>query len=189
LLLWLGMDKKDVRVTSPCTLDWRKMTPRDGGRFCGDCKKVVKDLSAMSEREARAVLQSACGGELCVRFIYDQNGRIFFQGDAGALLPAGLLHRARRAAAVAATAVAIPLATQGCEAVTASLDPMAHDQSQALNPQPPGHQDRDPNTTNTTYSELMGGVTADEVNRRMQPDSDAGPDAATGDADAGANDQ
>ncbi|MDF2694517.1 MAG: hypothetical protein K0S65_2900, partial [Labilithrix sp.] len=33
------MDRNEVKVASPCTLDWKKMTPAEGGRFCGDCKK------------------------------------------------------------------------------------------------------------------------------------------------------
>src|SRR5438067_2349693 len=107
------MNKKDVRITSPCTLDWRTMAPAEKGRFCGDCKKVVRNLSSMTEREARAVLKNEGGGELCVRFVYDAHGRVFFGGDAAknGLLPPSFLHRARRIAAAAAVA-AVPFATE-----------------------------------------------------------------------------
>jgi hypothetical protein len=108
------MEKSEIRIATPCTLDWSKMTPRDGGRFCGDCKKVVRDLSSMTEREARELVRAAGDGQLCVRFVYDKHGRIFFAGDrARDLVPASLLSRAKRAA-VAAAAVAVPLALQGC---------------------------------------------------------------------------
>ena len=46
------MRKSDIAIPVPCTVDWQKMTPADKGRFCGDCKKVVRDLSKMSEAEA-----------------------------------------------------------------------------------------------------------------------------------------
>jgi hypothetical protein len=88
------------------------MTRADGGRFCGDCKKVVRDLSSMSEPEARALLGSAPPGELCVRFLYGAHGRVLF-ADRPAderLIPAALLSRTRRLVAVAA----MPFAVQAC---------------------------------------------------------------------------
>src|SRR4051812_4609583 len=108
------MDHKEIRIAAPCTLDWGNMSPADGGRFCGDCKKVVRNLSAMNEREARALMKTA-GPDLCVRYVYDQQGRIFFGGEPPKpFLSPSFLVRARRAAAV----VALPLATASCEAVT-----------------------------------------------------------------------
>jgi hypothetical protein len=165
------MDRKEVRITSPCTLDWQKMTPAEGGRFCGDCKKVVRNLSSMTEREARALLKNAGNGELCVRFVYDEHGRVFFGKDApkkDALLPASFLHRAKRAAAAAAVA-ALPFATQACELVAEPLGIT----SQERENQPP------------EVGELMGGVALDD---RPQPpptdDGDAGTNADASSADA-----
>ena len=107
------MDKRELPVAAPCTVDWRKMTPADGGRFCGDCKKVVRDLSTMTQQEARALLSQAGAGQLCVRFLHDRHGKVFFADQARPLLPASLLSRAKRVA-LAAAAVAVPLALQGC---------------------------------------------------------------------------
>lgn len=138
------MNRNEVNVTSPCTLDWKNMTPAEGGRFCGDCKKVVKNFSTMTEKEARALLKNAGNGELCVRFAYDEHGRIFFGKDApkkDPLVPASLLVRARRVAAAAAIG-ALPFATQACEAVTAPL----------------GITEREPNLP-PEHHELMGGAT------------------------------
>jgi hypothetical protein len=109
------MEKNDVAIAAPCTADWRKMTPADGGRFCGDCKKVVRDLSTMRERDARTLLRSAQNGELCVRYLYDKHGKIFFAGDRPdvQLVPASLLARAKRVA-LSAAAIAVPLSLAAC---------------------------------------------------------------------------
>jgi hypothetical protein len=108
------MKKNDVAIPLPCTVDWRKMSPAEGGRFCGDCKKVVRDLSTMRERDARTLLGSAGNGELCVRYVYDKHGKVFFAGDgAPALVPASFLQRAKRVA-LSAAAIAVPLSLAAC---------------------------------------------------------------------------
>jgi hypothetical protein len=112
------MDRREIRIGSPCTLDWRAMTPRDGGRFCGDCKKVVRDLSSMTEREAKALLRGPDNASLCVRYVYDAQGRILFGGGTNRsfdVVPSSLLSKARRAA-VTIAAAALPLAAQACDA-------------------------------------------------------------------------
>lgn len=165
------MNRQELKVATPCTLDWKKMTPAEGGRFCGDCKKVVRDLSSMTEREARALLKREAGGELCVRFLLDKHGRVFFGGDAPRrsptlaqqLLPAGLLSRAKRATAVAA-ALALPFATGACEAITEPLGITSQEQTA-------DHHDLEP---------TMGAIAYDP--HTDQPDADADADAS---ADAG----
>ena len=105
-------------IRNPCHLDWTKMTPADGGRFCGDCKKVVKDLSAMSEAEAHALVSKPRYEGLCIRMLVDRDGNVFFGGDK--LVSASLLSKAKRAA-VAAAALALPLASNACTAITEPL--------------------------------------------------------------------
>lgn len=105
------MKTVEVRVASPCTVDWQSMTPADRGRFCGECKKVVHDLSNLTEGEARALLREAGNGELCVRYVYDRDGRVVLAPEPGArLVPASLLHRAKR---LSLAAIA-PLALAAC---------------------------------------------------------------------------
>jgi hypothetical protein len=106
------MDKQRIPIGAPCHLDWRKMTPADGGRFCGDCKKVVRDLSAMSKAEAEALIAERKNEELCVRYVYDRFGRVVFRKDDG-LIPASLLLRGRRALLTVA-ALVTPAALQAC---------------------------------------------------------------------------
>jgi hypothetical protein len=180
------MDRNDVKIGSPCSLDWRKMTPAEGGRFCGDCKKVVRDLSTMTERQARAMLAREGGGELCVRYIYDDKGRIFFGGDAPLLAPSSLLVRARRVAAAAAV-VALPFATQACEAVTEPLGVTTSPQRQSETHVP----DRD---VPDGYNESMGGVSYDPTRDlplddpgAASPDASRADGASEPDGDAGAD--
>jgi hypothetical protein len=162
----LVMKNQDLSIPSPCTADWRKMTPADGGRFCGDCKKVVRDLSTMRERDARTLLKSADNGELCVRYLYDKHGKVFFAGDAPPLVPASFLQRAKRVA-LSAAAVAVPLSLAACS-------PSATDFGSS--------RSQDELKQQELY-ENMGGVSAPE----QPPARDAGPDAepATDGGDAG----
>lgn len=169
----MAMNARDVGVKSPCTMEWRKMTPADGGRFCGDCKKVVRDLSRMTEDEARTVLAKERHADLCVRMIVDRDGNVFF--GANVLVAPSFLSRAKRVAAAAA-AVALPLATQACTAVTQPLGITSSEQK----------ADQDPDRTNDPdHYELTGGVSADNEPR---PHADASADADAGvDEDASAD--
>ena len=81
-------------------------------RFCADCKKHVHDLSSMDEVEARALLASSETEGLCVRFLYDENGKVLFADDARLVAPRALV-RAKRLA-TAAAALALPLSLTAC---------------------------------------------------------------------------
>jgi hypothetical protein len=140
------------------------MTPTSGGRFCGDCKKVVRHLSEMTEVDAKALLRGGSGEELCVRYLYDRQGSIVFADRK--LLPASLLQRAKRAAAVAA----LPVTMAAC-----STPSFLSAGAQAL--------ERDDDTEEQLRSN-MGGVSADQVRPPPPPPADAGTDAA---ADASAD--
>lgn len=104
------MKTAEVRIATPCGESWEKMTPEGGGRLCAACDKVVHDLSSLSEARARRLMASK--GNLCVRYLYDEHGNIWFAGDEPPLA-ARLLNRAKRGAAVAA-ALAAPLTLQAC---------------------------------------------------------------------------
>ena len=140
-----------IDIQTPCHLDWTKMTPAQGGRFCGDCKKVVRDLSGMTEADARALVAKERYNGLCVRMLVDRDGNVFFGGDK--LISASLLSKAKRAA-MAAAAVALPLASNACT----SNDALGVDDD--------------------TY-ELMGGVSAPND---PWPTADASPEASKEDA-------
>jgi hypothetical protein len=105
------MNRTQLPIESPCTVDWTQMTLADRGRFCGECKKVVRELAQLTEAEARALLASPPTEGLCVRYVHDATGEILFRRD---VVPLGRLARAKRAAAVALAAASLPVAVAGC---------------------------------------------------------------------------
>jgi len=156
------MKKTQLRVGTPCTLDWQAMTPAEGGRFCGDCKKVVRNVSAMTEDEAKALFEEAKTAELCVRYVYDRDGEIRFAPEPrdANLVPASFLHRAKRTAA-AAFAAAAPLALAACSPSTIAGMPYE-----------------------TQDDELMETMGAMEMAPRPETDAGPAPDADASPPDA-----
>jgi hypothetical protein len=105
------MNRTDLPIASPCTADWTTMTLADRGRFCGQCRKVVRELAQMTEAEARAMLASPPTEGLCVRYVHDATGEIVFRPD---VVPLARLVRVKRAAVAALAAASLPLAVAGC---------------------------------------------------------------------------
>jgi hypothetical protein len=104
--------QEEVRLTFPCGRDFASMSPAAGGRLCAECHTVVRDLSSMSERDARALLESAGPSRLCVRYLYDGAGHVRFAGDPDVaearIVPAFRLSARRRAQAARLALVAAP---------------------------------------------------------------------------------
>lgn len=40
-----------IQIDEPCHENWDKMTPKEKGRFCGACQKLVIDLTSYSDQE------------------------------------------------------------------------------------------------------------------------------------------
>lgn len=57
-----------VEVKSPCSEEWERMKGNDRVRFCDHCSKDVKNLSAITRKEAMRLVR-ASGGDLCIRYI------------------------------------------------------------------------------------------------------------------------
>lgn len=171
LRIWLGMKQDDIRIAEPCKVDWKTMTPAEGGRFCGDCKKVVRNLSAMTEREAKKLLRKTNDGSLCVRYVYDAQGKIFFGADAPRpdVPVSSLLKRV-------AVAASLAVAACGGETELQPAPPENTKQEQSVDHQKQGDDDDVP----PGYNEMMGGAPA--MDPMPLPDSDAGS------ADGGAAD-
>ena len=164
---------KALNIAEPCKVDWTKMTPAEGGRFCGDCKKVVKNLSSMTEREARKLLRTQNDGQLCVRYLYDKHGNMFFGADAPKPdVPVSMLSRAKRVAAVAG----LTIASAACSAVTDASDSLTSS-TQAQHKDDPN----DPEDHPELYQNMGGAPAYDDP----EIEADAGADAA----DAGPSDQ
>jgi hypothetical protein len=149
------------------------MKPSEKGRFCGDCKKVVHDLSRMRERDARELLSTPANEGLCVRFLYDKHGKVFFGGD---LVPASFLQRAKRVA-LAAAAVAVPLSLQACSPSLNADD----DHYEMMGGMPASN---DPPVTPQDRGDAEADADSATPDATAKPDAaDAGPDAPMGDAE------
>lgn len=95
------MHRTDAPIRTPCSADWESMEGDTERRFCTSCNKLVHDLSAMTEVQARSIVAE---GGVCVRYRSDPG-----TGD--------LQHRRPRAfavrlatAAVLTAGVALPAA-------------------------------------------------------------------------------
>ena len=59
-------------IPQPCHEDWDKMSPREKGRFCGNCSKTVIDFSSKTPFEIRDYFLEHQDEKLCGRFRNDQ---------------------------------------------------------------------------------------------------------------------
>ena len=64
-----------IKIASPCSADWERMEGNDRVRFCAECKKNVFNLSAMTRRDAEALLNKT-NGNLCARLYRRADGTI-----------------------------------------------------------------------------------------------------------------
>jgi len=65
----------NIRVATPCHVEWDSMTGDDRVRNCDSCKKDVFNLSLMSRDEAQTLLSEKTGG-MCVRYFQRHDGTI-----------------------------------------------------------------------------------------------------------------
>lgn len=63
-----------LQIPEPCHENWQTMSPKEQGRFCGSCQKMVVDFSIMSDKEILNYISSA-NTHLCGRFSNDQLNR------------------------------------------------------------------------------------------------------------------
>ena len=68
----------NIRVASPCSADWSKMTGDERTRHCGDCRKNVYNISELTRDEAEALIV-AMEGRLCVRYFQRHDGTILLK--------------------------------------------------------------------------------------------------------------
>lgn len=65
----------NIGVAAPCEADWSRMKGDDRVRHCLECRQNVYNLSAMSRREA-AALVARCEGRICVRLLQRPDGTL-----------------------------------------------------------------------------------------------------------------
>jgi carboxypeptidase family protein len=69
----------NIRIASPCPADWNKMVGDERVRHCAECNLNVYNLSAMTEREARKLLEGNRGKRVCLRLYRRGDGTIITQ--------------------------------------------------------------------------------------------------------------
>lgn len=60
------MAKYQIKINEPCNENWDKMSPREKGRFCNNCKKTVVDYTNTSDLELARLIHK--GENICGRF-------------------------------------------------------------------------------------------------------------------------
>lgn len=63
-----------LSIPEPCHEKWSEMTPKEQGRFCKSCEKILVDFTAMSDQQLINYFQNY-NGKLCGRFRKDQMNR------------------------------------------------------------------------------------------------------------------
>jgi hypothetical protein len=113
-----------IKIAAPCTADWEQMQGTDRVRFCAECKKNVYNLSALSRRDAEALLKEK-NGDMCARIYRRSDGTVLTED-----CPVGFsmkIARARRRVGWA-IAGAMGFGTAGCttHSLQGALVPSAH---------------------------------------------------------------
>ncbi|WP_394821425.1 hypothetical protein [Pendulispora albinea] len=167
------MHRTEITIAKPCHADWNTMTLADRGRFCGECRKVVHELSTMTEQAARALIASPPTEGLCVRYIHDARGEIVFRRD---IVPAARL--AKRVLA-SALAIALPLSAAGCMGASATTGEPPSAMPSAIQPMPIAANPEPPTKTSPPDAieppmPVMGGI-AHQPESESQPQSKSQP--------------
>jgi hypothetical protein len=97
----------NIKIASPCSVNWDEMYGNERKRFCGDCKLNVYNLSEMTRDEAENVIMGT-EGRLCVKFYKRADGSILTQD-----CPVGWAKVKQRAQVVATAAFSLILSLFG----------------------------------------------------------------------------
>lgn len=157
------MHRDEVTIGNPCDASFEEMDGDERRRHCAACDKQVHNLSAMTEAEAKQLLQKRHRDGLCVRYRYDpEDGTVQFR-DAGAAggapVRSGQLESQRSGLRrlLGAAAVALPLLLGGCDVFEA--DPVDEPQPRAEAPAPTGG----PSAEEPTDASPQGELTMQQV--------------------------
>ncbi len=110
-----------IRIASPCSADWNRMSGDDRVRFCPECQLNVYNFSAMSPAEIDALVSSKTG-RLCARFYQRPDGTMLTQN-----CPVGFratFLRATRLASASLSAILALSHARPAQAQTQSSSPL-----------------------------------------------------------------
>jgi hypothetical protein len=71
----MSIDLDNIRVASPCNARWDEMAGDERARFCGQCRKNVFNLSAMTRADIETLIREK-EGKFCGRFYQRLDGRM-----------------------------------------------------------------------------------------------------------------
>ena len=100
----MSVKAEQLEITSPCpiTLDRSAIGARDKAMFCAHCTKDVHLLSQMTEPEARALMKTQAGRDICVSYAIRDDGSIRFREEPSLVPVTALLSRRPSPAPVSA---------------------------------------------------------------------------------------
>ena len=105
----------NLKIASPCSMDWNSMAGDERKRFCGDCKLNVYNLSSMTRYDAEHLLRLS-EGRLCVRYFQRPDGTILTQD-----CPVGWAKMKQRVSVFAAAAFSLIMTLLGGIFLVSSL--------------------------------------------------------------------
>jgi hypothetical protein len=62
------MKDNKIIIPKPCNEGWNTMSPKDNGRHCDSCNKVVVDFTSMSLEEIKVYFDNNTGTKICGHF-------------------------------------------------------------------------------------------------------------------------
>lgn len=107
-------DAKKMRVGVPCERAWDELEGGGDRRHCGDCDRIVHNVSAMSREEAQTMLDDAAPGRVCVFGVARGDGTLMTAEEVPGRI-ADWLRRKARAAAPMAASFSVLIQPGGCE--------------------------------------------------------------------------
>ncbi|MFT3979326.1 MAG: T9SS type A sorting domain-containing protein [Ferruginibacter sp.] len=69
------MEPVQLSIPTPCHESWDKMTPKEKGRYCDSCAKIVVDFSAMTDAQLIQYFENLKTENVCGRVYPDQLNR------------------------------------------------------------------------------------------------------------------
>jgi hypothetical protein len=170
------MNEGEVVIRTPCGADFDAMDPRGTARFCASCKKLVHDLSALGEVKARALLRST-PESLCVRYLHDETGKLWFGEPTPTLIAKDQLTRGKRMMAAAALVVT-PILFQAC----GGADP--YDDRERSSDTDAGAEPPEPDQQGITKDDPAPGTTANDDGADAEAEAESGETEGANDGPA-----
>ena len=81
------MHRRQLPVLNPCHESWDAMDGDAKRRHCESCDQDVIDLSAMSERDAKKIVERARKRSTCVRYRVGADGMVMFAPNGAPVSP------------------------------------------------------------------------------------------------------